>query len=152
MNDPIILSIFIALTALLIGWVIRLEMKMSRLLSGQNGKSLEDIIISLIEKVSKLEKTSIEAHAKISNLRERVRKGIQRVETIRFNPFKGTGSGGNQSFVTSFSDEDGNGVVISGLYARDSVSVYAKPISKFVSEYNLSEEEKEIIEKLKEKN
>jgi len=152
MNDPIILSVFIALAVLLIGWVIRLEVKMSRLLSGQNGKSLEESILSIIEKVGKLEKASVEAHTKISSLRERARKGIQKVETIRFNPFKGTGSGGNQSFVTSFSDEDGNGVVISGLYARDGVSVYAKPINKFISEYNLSEEEKEIIEKLKEKN
>jgi hypothetical protein len=152
MNTTIILYVFIALAVILIGWIVRLEVKMSRLLSGQNGKSLESGIVALIEKVGKLESSSADAHAKISDLRARLRKSVQRVETIRFNPFKGTGSGGNQSFVTSFSDEDGDGVVISGLYARDGVSVYAKPISKFASEYNLSEEEKEIIEKLKQKN
>lgn len=149
MNITIILYVFIVLTVMLIGWIVRLEVKMSRLMVGQNGKSLEGSIVSLIEKVSKLEGESADAHTKISSLRAQLRKSVQKVETIRFNPFKGTGSGGNQSFVTSFSDEDGNGVVISGLYARDGVSVYAKPIRKFASEYNLSEEEKEIIEKLK---
>lgn len=152
MNTAIILYVFIAIAVILIGWIVRLEVKMSRLMAGQNGKSLEGSIVALIEKVGKLEGLSAEAHAKISDLRARHRKSIQRVETIRFNPFKGTGSGGNQSFVASFSDEDGNGVVISGLYARDGVSVYAKPIAKFASEYNLSEEEKEIIEKLKQRD
>jgi hypothetical protein len=152
MSITIILYVFIALSVILIGWVIRLEVKMSRLMVGRHGKSLEDSIIALIDIAAKLESESVDAHAKISDLRARLRKSVQRVETIRFNPFKGTGSRGNQSFVTSFSDEDGNGVVISGLYARDGVSVYAKPINKFASEYNLSEEEKEIIEKLKQKN
>ncbi|MCX6735526.1 MAG: DUF4446 family protein [Candidatus Parcubacteria bacterium] len=152
MDTTSLLYVFIVLAVVLTVWVIRLEIKMSRLLAGQDGKSLETSIVTLIGKVGKLEGASIDAHAKIAALRAHLRKSIQRVETIRFNPFKGTGSGGNQSFVTSFSDEDGNGVVISGLYARDGVSVYAKPISKFASEYNLSEEEKEIIEKLKQRS
>ena len=42
-------------------------------------------------------------------------------------------------------DEDGNGVVISGLYSRDKVGVYAKPLSKFSSEHELSTEEIEAI-------
>lgn len=124
---------------------------MSRLLAGKNGKSLEDSILSIIEKTQMLEKESSLAHKNISYLRERLKKCVQRVETMRFNPFKGTGSGGNQSFVTAFSDEEGKGVVLSGLYARDGVSVYAKPIHNFSSEYQFSEEEKEAVSKLQQK-
>ena len=151
MNTLMILSVFIALSVVLIGWVIRLEVKMSRLLAGKNAKSLEDSIIALIEKVQNLEKESGVAHENIANLRARLKKCIQRVETIRFNPFKGTGSGGNQSFVAAFSDEEGKGVVLSGLYARDGVSVYAKPINNFASEYQFSDEEKETVAKLQQK-
>ena len=151
MNTLMILSVFIALSVVLIGWVIRLEVKMSRLLAGKNAKSLEDSIIALIEKVQNLEKESGVAHENIANLRARLKKCIQRVETIRFNPFKGTGSGGNQSLVAAFSDEEGKGVVLSGLYARDGVSVYAKPINNFASEYQFSDEEKETVAKLQQK-
>ncbi|MCK9351876.1 MAG: DUF4446 family protein [Candidatus Paceibacterota bacterium] len=148
MNTLVILFIFIALSVILIGWIIRLEIKMSRLLAGKNGKSLEDSIVALIEKVQTLDKDNQIAHGNIENLRARMKKCLQRVETVRFNPFKGTGSGGNQSFVTAFSDEEGKGVVLSGLYARDGVSVYAKPIANFASEYQFSDEEKETVAKL----
>lgn len=124
---------------------------MSRLLAGRDGKSLEDSIVAMIEKVQILEKESGIAHGNIANLRARLRKCVQRIETVRFNPFKGTGSGGNQSFVTALSDEEGKGVVLSGLYARDGVSVYAKPIAGFTSEYQFSEEEKETVAKLQQK-
>jgi hypothetical protein len=62
---------------------------------------------------------------------------------VRFNPFKGTGSGGNQSFATTFLNEENNGVVISSLYSREHTSVFSKPIKNGVSEYELSDEEKE---------
>ncbi len=151
MNTLAILILFMTLTVILIGWVIRLEVKFSRLMTGKNGKSLEDGIIALIDKVETLEKNEAIAHKNISNLRERLKKCVQKVETVRFNPFKGTGSGGNQSFVTAFSDEEGKGVVLSGLYARGGVSVYAKPISNFTSEYQFSDEEKETVDKLQQK-
>jgi hypothetical protein len=151
MNTLVILYVFITLSVILIGWIVRLEIKMSRLLVGKDGKSLEDSIVAIIGKVQTLEKESALAHGNINHLRERLKKCIQRIETVRFNPFKGTGSGGNQSFVTAISDEEGKGVVLSGLYARDGVSVYAKPISNFASEYQFSEEEKETVSKLQQK-
>ncbi|NIT70429.1 DUF4446 family protein, partial [candidate division KSB1 bacterium] len=58
------------------------------------------------------------------------------VGTVRFNPFKGTGGG--QSFAAAFLSEHGNGVVISTLYSRERVSVFAKPIQSFASEYELT--------------
>ena len=72
------------------------------------------------------------------------------VETVRFNPFKGDGSGGNQSFSTAFVNEEGDGVVISSLYSRERVSVFAKPVKKMSSEYEMTAEEKESLQKAKE--
>jgi hypothetical protein len=61
----------------------------------------------------------------------RLQKSIQSVETVRYNPFKGTGSGGNNSFSTAFLTEKGDGVVLTSMYARDRISMFAKPVKNF---------------------
>jgi hypothetical protein len=78
---------------------------------------------------------------------KRLKKSVQAVNTVRFNPFKGTGSGSNQSFSTAFLNEERNGVVISSLYSREHISVYSKPVVAGKSEYELSDEEKESLDK-----
>lgn len=80
----------------------------------------------------------------------RLKTSLRGMHTIRFNPFQGDGSGGFQSFATAFVNEEGTGVIISSLHARDRMSVYAKPIVKFVSEFELTEEEQEALSKAKE--
>jgi hypothetical protein len=149
MDKSIFLYVLLALAVILIAWIIRLELRVNRLLAGKNGRSLEDSILFIKNGVEELRLARKNSDVQYADLRARLRRSVQRVETMRFNPFRGTGSGGNQSFVTAFADEDGNGVIVSGLYARDSVSVYAKPIKTFSSEFNLSDEEKAVLEKIK---
>jgi len=72
---------------------------------------------------------------------------VRGVGVVRFNPF--TAQGGNQSFAAAFLDEQGSGVVLSTLYARDRVGVYAKPVDNGSSSFELTEEEKEAISKAK---
>lgn len=81
----------------------------------------------------------------LTTVEKRLKKSVQAVHTVRFNPFKGTGSGGNQSFATAMLNENGDGVVISTLYAREHISIFSKPVKKGKSEYELSEEEKEAV-------
>lgn len=149
MDKSVFLYVLLALAVILIAWIIRLELRVSRLLAGKNGKSLEDSILFIKNGVEELRLARKNSDVQYADFRARLRRSVQRVETMRFNPFRGTGSGGNQSFVTAFADEDGNGVIVSGLYARDSVSVYAKPIKTFSSEFNLSDEEKEVLARIK---
>ncbi len=49
----------------------------------------------------------------------------------------------------AFLDEGGNGAVISALYTRDNIKVYAKPVQSYKSEYSLTGEENEAIKKTK---
>lgn len=135
----------IFLFVILIGWIIRLEIKLRRLLLGKDAKSLEDSIIASKQDLLKLNQFQKEVMEHFMNVEKRLKRSIQAVETIRFNPFKGNGDGGNQSFTTSFISENGNGVVVSSLYSRDRVSVFSKPLSKFTSSFELTEEEKEVI-------
>ena len=144
--DPIYITYgLVALTVILIGWIIRLEIKIKRLLMGKDAKSLEDSIVSAKDNIEVLNNFQKESSLYFKNIERRLRRSMQAVETMRFNPFKGTGDGGNQSFSTALLSEEGDGVVISSLYSRDRVSVFSKPLKNFESTFELTEEEKEVI-------
>ena len=125
------------------------EIRLRRLLRGKNAATLEDTMLELMKEIETLKtaRREIENYLKIAE--RRLRRAISGVGMIRFNPFKGT-SGSNQSFSAAFLNEEGNGVVLSSLYSRDRVSVFAKPIKERASEYELTEEEKEAIAKTSE--
>ena len=139
------------LVILLVIWVWRLEKKIKNLLGGKNNLSIESAIVASHEQIKELKKFRKKTEENLKSIDSRLRRSIQSVETIRFNPFKGVGAGGNQSFSSAFLNEEGDGLVISGLYLRDRVSVYAKPVKNYSGEYELSEEEKETIGKAKTK-
>jgi hypothetical protein len=129
----------------LLAWIILLERRLGSMLAGKNGASLEDAINANRSAVDELTRFRASTEIELGNLDTRIKKKIHGVKTLRFNPFAGTGSGGNQSFATSFLNEEGDGVVISSLYSREKVSVFAKPIKARVSEFELTEEEKEVL-------
>ncbi|MEA1929702.1 MAG: DUF4446 family protein [Patescibacteria group bacterium] len=139
---PFLLAL-LAIVVLLV-WIIRLEIKLSRFLRGQNAKSLEGVINNLNEAVQQTDKINEEITQHLIKVEERLRRSIQHVKTVRFNPFQD--QGGNQSFVTAFLDERGNGAVVSSLYSRDKVNVYAKPIIGRRSEYELTDEEQAALQ------
>ena len=147
-DTTILIYILIGIIVVLTAMIIRLELKLKKLLTGKSGKSLEDVILNTANGIARLDDLHNEIKKQIENIEERVRKSIKKAEVIRFNPFKGT-SGGNQSFATALLDEEGNGVIISSLYSRERVSVFAKPIQNYSSEYELSGEEKEAIKRTK---
>ncbi len=149
LNTTILIYILIGIIIILAGLIIRLEFKLKKLLRGKNGKSLEGAILNIASGVARLDNLHNEIRNQIEHIEGRVRKSVKKAEVIRFNPFSGTGSGGNQSFATALINEDGEGIVLSSLYSRERVSVFAKPIKNYMSEYELSGEEKQAIEKAK---
>lgn len=149
-TTDIIVWILIGANVLLILYVLYTEVRLSRLLRGKNARTLEDTIGALGGEVKNLQSSRAEMEQYLKSVEVRLQKSIQGVETIRFNPFKGTGEGGNQSSATAFVNERGDGVVISTLYVRDRVSVFAKQVKGMRSEFDLTEEEKESLKRAKE--
>ena len=138
------------LSVILLTVIIRLETRIKRLMRGQNGASLEEAFNSMRKDIEGLHGFQNEMKGYLTHVEKRLRRSVQAVETVRYNPFKGNGSGGNQSFATALLDENGNGVVISSLYSRDHISVFSKPLKSHKSEYELTEEEREVLTKAKE--
>ena len=126
-------------------WVISTEKRLNRFFLGKKAKDLEDTIAILEQNINRLNKAKEDIEKEISLINNKIKKSIRGLETIRFNPFPDQGS--NQSFAIGMLDEEGDGLVISSLYSRERMSVFAKPIKKGVSEYELSKEEKEALKK-----
>lgn len=149
-STDIVLYILIGITILLIAWIIRMEMRLTKILKGKKGSDLEETIHTLHGDIVKLNDFQNQSIGYMKNIEGRLKRSIQAAETIRFNPFKGSGSGGNQSFSSALINEKGDGVVFSSLYSREHVSVYAKPLKKFSSEFEMTAEEKEALSRAKE--
>ena len=138
--------------AILVGaiWVIVTEKRLKRFFLGKKAKDLEDTIESLEKDIAELKSARSEIQKNITEINAKLKKSIRGLETIRFNPFPDQGS--NQSFAIGMLNEEGDGVVLSSLYSRDRMSIFAKPIKNSKSEYELSVEEREALEKAKERH
>ncbi len=106
-------------------------------------KDINNEIIKLKNEKEKIKK-DIEA------LKRNQRQCIQKIGVVRFNPFKG--EGGNQSFSVAMLDNENSGFIVTALYSKEGSRVYGKEIKEGVSEYALSDEEKEAILKANKKN
>ena len=87
--------------------------------------------------------TSLEAS--LADLVQRQKRDLQHVGIVRFNPYQDTG--GDQSVSLALLDAYGDGIVISGLFARGTPRLFAKPIQAGTSTYPLSDEEKQALAK-----
>lgn len=142
------LFIFIGITILIDAvWIIATEKRLKRFFLGKKAKDLEDTIKILEEEISKQKRAQENAEREMKEINAKLKKSIRGLETIRFNPFPDQGS--NQSFAIGMLNEEGNGVVLSSLYSRERMSIFAKPIKNGKSEYELTEEEESAIKKAK---
>lgn len=124
--------------------------KLKKFLVNVDAHHIGDSLTSVSSDLGELKSFRNELESYLATVEKRLKKSVQSVHTVRFNPFKGTGGGGNQSFATAFLTEDGDGVIVSSLYSREHVSVFSKPVKGHGSEYELSDEEREALEKAKE--
>ncbi len=145
MNTTILIYIISAIVIIILLWIMSIELRFKKFFAGTKARNLEEMIILVGEKINKVEETQNKIDKHLVIIDNRLNKSIRKIETIRFNPF--VDGGGNQSFAIALMNDESNGVVISSLYARDRMSIFAKPIINGKSEFELSAEEKDVLEK-----
>jgi Protein of unknown function (DUF4446) len=141
--------ILFVLLLVLIALIIILHLKVRRLTAGKNGVSLEGAIGTIVKGLENEVRFKKEMEKYLTEVEKRLARSTRSIETVRFNAFSGMGVGGNQSFATALINEHGDGVIISTLNARERMSVFAKPIKAFASEFELSPEEEEALKRAK---
>jgi hypothetical protein len=145
-NTTIAILLLVLAVLVLIGFIIHLNIKLKKFLIISGIYNIEESINLIKSSQKDSENFRNEMEKYLTSVEKRLKRSSQAIHTVRFNPFKGTGSGGNQSFATAILNQNEDGVVVSSIYSREHTSVFSKPIKKGSSEYELSNEEKEAVE------
>ncbi len=147
MSISILVYIIVTIIAIILLWIVLTEYRLKKFFAGTKARNLEDIMVNLGKEMVEIKKSQGQIEKHLTTIDTRLNKSIRNVKALRFNPFVDAGS--NQSFAISFLNDEGDGVIISSLYARDRMSIFAKPIAEGKSKFELTEEEREVLEQSK---
>ena len=117
--------------------------KLNTLSGGKSAKSLEAIIKENHMLLNQLEREKERQEQKNISMEKTLASTIQHISMVRFDALGD--SGGKQSFALGLMDGHKNGVVISSMYTRGSMNIFAKEIIAGDSKHKLTEEEKQVI-------
>jgi len=141
-SNYISLGLFVIVIILLFTQ-LALYIKLRRFLKGADATSLESRIIEALTEVASLKKHDEMLAKHALDIEKRLSTSVRNVSILRFKALENNAS--NQSFAVALLDEQGDGVVITSLHLRDRLTTYAKPISKYTSTHDLTDEEKQVI-------
>lgn len=144
-------NIYLTITGLLVlavavlGWFLfDARKKLSLLFGGKETEKEGEFLRDAVRRLAKTEAKLEEFGPRIDLLEKISKISVQKVGFLRFNPFQDTG--GDQSFILALLDRENNGVILTSLYAREGMRIYAKNVEKGRSKHPLSEEEKRVLE------
>ncbi len=138
----ILSTLFLGIVLLTL-WVFMLQRKLKKLLRGKSAQSLEEVIAENNADIKNLSKNSESQEARIAELEEKIKKSIQHISLLRFDALNE--KSGKQSFAIGLTNEYKTGIVISSLYNRDRMNVFAKEVTEGTSKHTLTKEEQHVI-------
>lgn len=116
-----------------------LSRRLHRLTAGATGASLERVLMDHLARVEEVDTHQRQIEQRVSALETRVPLCIQHVGLVRYDAFEDVG--GKQSFSLAMLDAHQNGMILTSVYSRSDVRVYAKAIRQGQPSHPLSEEE-----------
>ncbi|MGI6085404.1 MAG: DUF4446 family protein [Acetivibrionales bacterium] len=116
------------------------------LIKGFGEKNVEDLMISYSDEIYKV-KNDIEGNIKsrISVLEKQMPSCLRHFGVVAYNAFENVSN--NMSFSVVALNDKKDGIVITGIYTRESSYVYSKEIVNGQASKELSVEEKEALDK-----
>lgn len=104
-----------------------------------NGRDILELLNENNKKIEDVELINKEIKKYMEKLEEKTDGCMQKIGFIRYNAFKDTGS--DLSFALAILNKNNTGIILNGIYSRETSNIYAKSIKNGKSEYRLSEEE-----------
>ena len=156
-SDIFLISILIINAILFILYLINVT-KLSKLRKNYSdfmsklgkGNNIDEMIRKYVEEVESISRENKEIEKYCEKLDNKASLCINKIGLIRYNAYKDTGS--NLSFALALLNQENNGIVLNGIYSRDTSNIYCKTVEKGSSSYALSREEAEAIKKAMETN
>ncbi|MFA6940032.1 MAG: DUF4446 family protein [Clostridiaceae bacterium] len=136
--------ILIILVTILFSSINGLKAKYKKMMRGINGNNLEEVITEYYKKFDNISNQFVKLNGSFSQIDKRISSCIQKTSIKRYKAFENVGS--DLSFSLALLDEKNNGLILTGIYGREESTTYAKPVDSGISRYELSVEEKEVLE------
>lgn len=109
------------------------------------GDNINEMLKDYVEKVDEIKSENKEIIEYYQKLDTKSNDYLKKIGLVRYNAYKDTGS--NLSFALAILNDHNTGIILNGIYGRDTSNIYAKPIVEGKCEYALSKEEKEALDK-----
>ena len=139
-----VVSILLAVILIIVLCKLKtLKRRVDSLTRGKDTESLEDIIVSYLERVESLEEGEEITRAALNAIKDNLKITYQKTGLVKYDAFREMS--GALSYSLALLDKENNGVLISSMYSREGCYTYAKEIIKGESKINLSEEEAEAL-------
>ncbi|MCS6956799.1 MAG: DUF4446 family protein [Patescibacteria group bacterium] len=137
--------IFFTWLFLLSYFLLKTRNHYNNLVSKTRKEKLEEILNVLLEKNVKISSEVDLLKKELKNQIDFSRNYFQKIGILRYDPFYKEGS--KQSFVISLLDANDNGIILNFIYTREGLRIYPKKVKNGKGEeYELSDEEKKVIE------
>ena len=128
-------------------WLYKLEQRVAEMDQKYEDLTSLDIegdkALELLQRTKRHQERLRDLESSVAQIASTLPHAIQGLGVVRYNAFNGVG--GAQSFSMALVDEDGHGVIVTGLHGRDGVRVYAKPLENWKSSHSLSAEEQKAL-------
>jgi len=113
--------------------------------NGTNNDNMEVLLKKYIEKAKEIEVINTYLEKEITSIKTKMLDNIQKIGIVKYDAFSDMSS--NLSFSVALLDGNDNGIILTELYSRNTSTVYIRKIEKGLCDIELSNEEKEAIEK-----
>ena len=121
----------------------KVKRRVDALTRGKDTESLEDIILSYLDRVESLEEGEEITRAALTAIKDNLKITYQKKGLVKYDAFREMS--GALSYSLALLDKENNGVLISSMYSREGCYTYAKDIANGECKINLSEEETEAL-------
>lgn len=149
----IILALAVLVMILLIVMIVvlckqkKLYRKYEIFMKGKEAESLEEALLSCIERSSDIDKMNRMMQEDMVGVRKTQRMTYQKMGIVKYNAFREMT--GDLSYVLVLLDQEENGFILNSVYAKEGSYSYIKEVVSGECEITLSEEEKEALGKAK---
>ena len=146
----IVLGITVAVIMIFIITIInnirvkKLLEKYNLLTQNSNTTNIEELITGYYNQVNESLSKNRDILQSINKIESQLSNCTQKIGVVRYNAFDNVGS--DLSFTVAILDAKDNGIVLNGVYSRESSTTYAKPVIDGKSKYSLSAEEIQAID------
>lgn len=121
----------------------KLKRRLDRFLVGEDGKSLEQEIVGLVEDNKYIKKTTESNRKDIRILYRNMESAYQKMGLVKYDAFNQMG--GQLSFSLALLDENNNGFIINSVHSTEGCYSYTKEIKNGNCSISLGKEEEEAL-------